>query len=94
MEITKRVISGKGSGEKGEKVQGIRSINGWYKVNGEVKNSIGNIEAKEPYGRPMDMNKVWECWWEVGYRVEENKGEKKWDNCNSIINKICEKINI
>ena len=22
------------------------------------------------------------------YRVEENKREKKWDNCNSIINKI------
>ena len=23
-----------------------------------------------------------------GYRVERNKGEKKWDNCNSTINKI------
>ena len=23
-----------------------------------------------------------------GCRAEENKGEKKWDNCNSIINKI------
>ena len=23
-----------------------------------------------------------------GYRAEGNKGEKKWDNCNSIINKI------
>ena len=56
MEITKRVISGKGSGEKGEKVQGIRSINGWYKVNGEVKNSIGNIEAKELICMTMDMN--------------------------------------
>ena len=22
------------------------------------------------------------------YRAEGNKGEKKWDNCNSIINKI------
>ena len=28
-----------------------------------------------------------ECWWEVGYWVEEDKGEKG-DNCNSIINKI------
>ena len=24
----------------------------------------------------------------VGYRAEENKGKKKWDNCNSIINKM------
>ena len=23
-----------------------------------------------------------------GYRAEGKKGEKKWDNCNSIINKI------
>ena len=23
-----------------------------------------------------------------GYRAEGHKGEKKWDNCNSIINKI------
>ena len=26
------------------------------------------------------------------YRVEESKREKKWDNCNSIINKIYFKI--
>ena len=31
----------------GEKIQGIRSINGRYKIDGEVKNSIGNVEAKE-----------------------------------------------
>ena len=32
----------------GEKVQGISSINGRYKIHrGEVKNSIGNREAKE-----------------------------------------------
>ena len=32
----------------GEKVQGIRSINGRYKIRqGEVKNSMGNGEAKE-----------------------------------------------
>ena len=29
------------------KVQGIRSINGRYKIGGEVKNSMGNGEAKE-----------------------------------------------
>ena len=32
----------------GDKVQGIRSINGRYKIDrGGVKNSIGNGEAKE-----------------------------------------------
>ena len=30
-----------------EKVQEIRSINGRYKIGGEVKNSMGNGEAKE-----------------------------------------------
>ena len=29
-----------------------------------------------------------ECWWEAWCRVEWNKGEKKWDDCNGIINKI------
>ena len=33
MEITWRVIiGGVGEGRMGEKVQGIRSINGWYKI--------------------------------------------------------------
>ena len=31
----------------GVKVHRIRSINGWYKIDGEVKNSMGNGEAKE-----------------------------------------------
>ena len=31
----------------GEKVQGIRGINGRYKMGREVKNSMGNGEAKE-----------------------------------------------
>ena len=44
----------------GEKVQGIRSINGKYKKDqGEVKNSIGNVEAKElicmTYGHELRM---------------------------------------
>ena len=43
MEITWRVTSGQGGGKKGETIQGIRSIN----RQGEVKNSIGNGEAKE-----------------------------------------------
>ena len=37
---------GRGWGRMGEKVQGLRSIIGRYKT-GEVKNSIGNGEAKE-----------------------------------------------
>ena len=47
MEITCRVISGEGWGENGEKVQRIRSINGRYKIEGEIKNIIGNGEARE-----------------------------------------------
>ena len=31
----------------GQMVQGISSINSRYKIDGEVKNSIGNGEAKE-----------------------------------------------
>ena len=30
-----------------EKVQGISSVNGRYKIDGEVKNNIGHGEAKE-----------------------------------------------
>ena len=35
-----------GGGEEG-KVQEVRSINSRYKIQGEVKNSMGNGEAKE-----------------------------------------------
>ena len=38
---------GRRRGRRGEKVQGIRSINGRYKRQGEVKNSMGKGEAKE-----------------------------------------------
>ena len=47
MEITWRVISGEWEGRMGEKVQGIRGITGRYRIDGEVKNSVGNVEAKE-----------------------------------------------
>ena len=41
----------------GEKVQGVRSINGRCKIDrGEVKNSIGNGESNNLYVQPMDMN--------------------------------------
>ena len=40
---------GRGWGRVGEKVQRIRSINGRHKIEqGEVKNSMGNGETKEP----------------------------------------------
>ena len=56
---------------------------------GEGKKSIGNVEAKElicvTHGNEL---KGRECGWEAVCRAEGNKGEKKWDNCNSIINKI------
>ena len=47
MEIKWRVVSGKGEGKNGGKVQGIRSRIGRHKIDrGDVKNSIGNGEAK------------------------------------------------
>ena len=42
--------------------------------------------------RPMDMNMGGGCWREEWSRAEREKGKKKWDNCNSIINKIYLKI--
>ena len=36
-----------GRGRMGEKVQGVRSINGRYKIDRGSKNSIGNGEVKE-----------------------------------------------
>ena len=61
----------------GEKVQGIRSINGRYKI-GKVKNSIGNGKAKEltcmTYGHELrGRGMLVEGW----CMVEGIKGEKK-----------------
>ena len=69
MEITWRVISGGVRGEErgreGEKVQGIRSIKGRYKIDREVKNSRGNGEAKEficmTYGH--ELRGEWDGGW-------------------------------
>ena len=47
MEITWQIISGEGRERIAGKVQGIRSIIGRHKIDGEVKKSIGNGEAKE-----------------------------------------------
>ena len=44
METTWRVISGEGKGENGEKVQGIRSINGRYKIDRERLRIVREME--------------------------------------------------
>ena len=53
-----------------------------------VKNSTGNVEAKElictTHGHKLRGG---ECGWEEWCRAEGNK-EGKWNNYNSIINKI------
>ena len=69
-----------------EKIQGIRSISGRYKIDrGEVKNSIGNGEAKElvctTHGHELRWRNAGGLRW-AGWREE-----KKLGNCNSIINK-------
>ena len=66
---------GGGGGRIGEKVQRIRGINGRQKIGGEVKNSIGNGEAKElicmTHGHELRLEN--DGGW---YRTEGNKGEK------------------
>ena len=53
------------------KVRRLRSINGRYKIDGEVKNSIGNEEDKEPicmtHGHEVSGGYCW---------VEGGKGKK------------------
>ena len=54
---------------------------------GEVRNTIGNVEAKEliciTHRHELKRgNREGVC------RAEGNRGGGKWDNCNSIINKI------
>ena len=56
---------------------------------GEGKNSIRNGKAKElictTHGHELRAEGM-----QVGggCRAEGNKGDKKWDNCNNVINKI------
>ena len=51
---------------------------------------MGNGEAKELiYKTHGHKLRGWrKCWRVEGCREEGDKGEKKWNNCNSIINKI------
>ena len=54
---------------------------------GEGKNSVGNVEAKELISMTQG-HELWggECWREGGGQDGVEWGGK-WDNCNSIINK-------
>ena len=54
---------------------------------GEGKNSVGNVEAKELISMTHDMNYRGECGREGVGRMEWSEGGGKWGNCNSIINK-------
>ena len=58
----------------GEKVQGIRSINGLQNRQGEVKNSMGNEEARElicmTHGHELNRG----MWVDGVCRMEGNKG--------------------
>ena len=66
-----------GKGREGEKVQGISSINGRYKIDGEVKNSIGNGETKElictTHGHEL---REWEYWGKGGTGWGGDNGKK------------------
>ena len=88
MEITWGVGSGRGrEEERGEKGTGNKKHNWWVENRqGEVKNSIGNVEAKElicmTHGHDL------KCGGNVGGRGCAGWSEGgKWDNCNAIINK-------
>ena len=57
MEITWRVIRGSCEGRIGEKVQGIRSINGRYKIDGGGLEQYRKWKSQRTYlYKPMDMN--------------------------------------
>ena len=78
-------------GENGGKSTGIKKHK-WQVQNRQrkAKNSMGNGEAKELICMTHGHELRWgNAGGRGGYRAEGNKGErKKWDNCNSLINKI------
>ena len=49
---------------------------------------MGSGEAKELICTTHGHELRWGMIVKGGYRAEGDKGEKKWDNCNSIISKI------
>ena len=61
-----------------ENVQGIRNINGRYKIDRRKLRIVWEMEKlKKLYVQLMDMNFAGECWWEGGCSIEGNKWEKK-----------------
>ena len=69
---------GRGRRREGGKVQGIRSINGRYKIDGGRLRIVWEMEKpKNLYVPPTDINQGGESWWGRECRAEENKGEKK-----------------
>ena len=74
----------------GEKVQGIRSINGRYKID---RGRLRIVQEMEKPKNLICMTNGHELRGEnAGGREGSGrraiKGRRKWDNCNSIINKI------
>ena len=61
---------------------------------GEGKNSVGNVEAKElismTHGHELEGGNVGGMGW-AGWSGVRGR---KWDNCNSIINKYIKKKNL
>ena len=85
-------MEGYQQGGRGGKMEGKGTGNkkhDWYAQNGqgEVKNSIGNGEAR---GLTYTTHGHELRWGNAGGegRWRGIKGRKKWDNCNSIINKV------
>ena len=80
----------------GGKVQGIRSISGRHKIDRGRLRTVWEMEKPKnlictTHGHELKWGGMLvggEC------RAEGNKGRKKWDKCNSIINKVyLERIN-
>ena len=53
---------------------------------GEGKNSVGNVEAKELISMTHG-HELWGGMWEGGGGQDGVEWGGEWDNCNSIINK-------
>ena len=76
-------------GRTGEKEQGIRSINGRYKIDRRRLRVVWEMEKPKNLYDPWTWTKVGQCLCDGGVKGGgEERGRKKWDNCNSIINKI------
>ena len=75
-------------GRMGEKLQGIRSINGRYIIDRvEGKNSMGNGEANELICTTHGHEVRWKnAGGRQGTGQRGINGRKKLDNCNSITN--------